>query len=344
VLHVELPTGPREDRFEARAGKGADAQLRLNGASITALDGKLSFIADQPADKAVVVPLQKDLDATVSKVLPGIVPLPAFFLRYRDAIAPTDLALAAFTGAAIAGYREANGTAQILLRGDGNAQEVLTVDAATNVLKSAEIRLVPPEAPGVYTINLKFTYDTTFAPDLSEPITVDLGKRTVVSSMNELFPQPIAVGQTAPDWTLKRSDGTEVKLSSLRGSVVVIDFWATWCGPCKISLPYIEQFARWAAANDPNVKVFAINSERTGDAGDRAKMATQYWTEQGFTMPLLLDLDDRVFTSYAPSGLPTTYIIGPTGIVASIHAGIDTRNPGGLVDDLKRDVAALAPR
>jgi thiol-disulfide isomerase/thioredoxin/outer membrane lipoprotein-sorting protein len=93
-------------------------------------------------------------------------------------------------------------------------------------------------------------------------------------------------GKPAPDFTLKGLDGKDVKLADLKGSVVVLDFWATWCGPCVMSLPGLDQLHQ--AKKEAGVKVFAVNQQEEKD------LVQGFMSSKNLTVPVLLDSDGQV--------------------------------------------------
>jgi len=122
----------------------------------------------------------------------------------------------------------------------------------------------------------------------------------------------LAVGVHAPTWELKSPDGKSVRLADLRGNVVVVDFWATWCGPCKLAMPGMQALQD-EFAGEP-VKVFGINCwERGGDPA-------AYMQKRKFTYGLLLD-GDKVAEQYRINGLPTYYVIDAQGKIAFASSG-----------------------
>ena len=118
----------------------------------------------------------------------------------------------------------------------------------------------------------------------------------------------------APDFTLQTLDGGAVQLSSLQGQTVVLNFWATWCGPCRVEIP---QFASFAEAN-PDIPVLGIATDGTpGELRAAAK-------KLGITYPVLI-ADAATVKAYGVDTLPTTVIVGPDGTIEAAHAGILTR-------------------
>ena len=121
-------------------------------------------------------------------------------------------------------------------------------------------------------------------------------------------------GQAAPDFSLKSLEGEQVKLSDLKGQVVVLDFWASWCPPCREALPHL---GRLYGENQDGVKVLAVN---TGEQADAARAFVQAQNLQNLTV--LLDPDNSVAQRYGVSSIPTTVVIGPDGKVQRTFVGL----------------------
>ncbi len=146
------------------------------------------------------------------------------------------------------------------------------------------------------------------------------------------------INEPAPKFTLVGLDGKKVSLEELKGKTVIIDFWATWCGPCKVSFPGMQK-AVDKFANDPNVKFLFINTWEN-NVEDKKKNAEDFIKQNKYTFHVLLDNDNKVIESYKVNGIPTKFIIDKDGNIRFKSVGFDG-NTDGLVEELSTMITML---
>ncbi|EOO32525.1 Thiol:disulfide interchange protein tlpA [Bacillus cereus VD133] len=127
----------------------------------------------------------------------------------------------------------------------------------------------------------------------------------------------IEIGKSAPDFTLTKLDGTNVKLSDLKGKKVILNFWATWCGPCQQEMPDMEAFYK---EHKENVEILAVNYTPSEKGGGEEKVSN-FAKEKGITFPILLDKNIDVTTAYKVITIPTSYFIDTKGVIQDKFIG-----------------------
>ena len=121
------------------------------------------------------------------------------------------------------------------------------------------------------------------------------------------------VGQPAPDFALRNPDGELVQLSELRGSVVFVNFWATWCRPCREELPDIQKL--YDEKRDQGLEVLAVSYQ------DSPEDARAFFADLGISVPMVLDRSGSVYNQYRLQGLPDSFFIDREGNLAAVHYG-----------------------
>jgi len=126
-----------------------------------------------------------------------------------------------------------------------------------------------------------------------------------------------ALGRPAPDFSLRAADGRGLSLSGLRGKVVLVNFWATWCEPCKRELPAIDAVQQQLGPR--GFQALGV------DYADQDDVVERFAAAQRLSFPLLEDSIGRIGSVYRLLGVPTSYLIDRDGVLRAIHAGPYTR-------------------
>jgi cytochrome c biogenesis protein CcmG/thiol:disulfide interchange protein DsbE len=135
------------------------------------------------------------------------------------------------------------------------------------------------------------------------------------------------VGNPAPDFSLPaQSGGKEASLASADGKVRLVDFWATWCGPCRASFPKYEALAKKYSSD---VVIIGISED------DEADGIKDFAQQTGASFTLAWDKQKGVAASYHPESMPTSFIIDKKGLVRFVHAGFRDGDEGDIESELK---------
>ncbi len=136
------------------------------------------------------------------------------------------------------------------------------------------------------------------------------------------------VGKRAPDFTLKDIDGRDVSLSSLRGRVVLINFWATWCPPCRSEMPSLNSL--YKEYRGKGLVVLAISTDR------RMSDVKDYVSKNIFEFQILLDPDMRVSRRYKVFSIPTTFLIERNGVIIKRFLGEEDWGSPEIRNEIKK--------
>jgi thiol-disulfide isomerase/thioredoxin len=127
------------------------------------------------------------------------------------------------------------------------------------------------------------------------------------------------IGSAAPEWSLPGLDGKKVKLSDFKGKVVILDFWATWCPPCREEIPSFIQIQKDYA--DKGVVVVGIALDEEGESAVKP-----FAKKQGINYPIVMDKTSKTGDLYGGvEGIPTTFIIGADGKIVAKHVGLTSK-------------------
>lgn len=152
-----------------------------------------------------------------------------------------------------------------------------------------------------------------------------LAKEILVDKLKEEM-----ISRPAPQFTLKDLDGKDVSLSDYKGKTVIVDFWATWCGPCLSSFPGMQQAVN-KFADDKEVNFLFVNTWERVD--DKIKNASDFIKKNNYTFHVLMDSENKVITDYKVTGIPTKFIIDKEQNIRFISIGYEG-TPEGLVEEL----------
>lgn len=125
----------------------------------------------------------------------------------------------------------------------------------------------------------------------------------------------VKTGEKAPEFTFEAQPGQTKSFSDLKGKVVWINFFATWCGPCRNELPHLQAEVYDKYKDNPDFELLILGREHTWEEVNKFK------TENNFTMPFYPDVERKVFSKYANQNIPRNFIIGKDGKIAFSSIG-----------------------
>jgi thiol-disulfide isomerase/thioredoxin/outer membrane lipoprotein-sorting protein len=232
-----------------------------------------------------------------------------------------------FTGASVGAAVQKNGkkVQPIVILPGGKAEAgsfTLDFDADTHLLQ--DVVLKSPQGSLTDTLsNIKT--DTTLPAETFQYTPPSQAKLVDAFTNPEEAVEKAAIakyqGKPAPDFTLKDPSGKEYKLSSLKGKVVVVDFWASWCGPCQMVMPTIQEIS--AKLSSQGVQVLAVDTWDAKSDFDSFVKANPQYTMTFLLDPAQKDAQNSVATKlYGVEGIPTTMVIDKNGIVHTYAIGV----------------------
>ncbi|MGH7456867.1 MAG: TlpA family protein disulfide reductase, partial [bacterium] len=144
-------------------------------------------------------------------------------------------------------------------------------------------------------------------------------ERAAIKAKEKLLAERIS--NPAPDFSAKNLAGETVQLAQLKGKVVVLDFWATWCGPCKAAFPYVQKVYEKYKDNS-DVVILAVNTWENESGAEREKLVKKFLEDNKYTFPVVYD-ETSVVEKYKVEGIPTQFFIDRKGVIQFKEGGFN---------------------
>jgi peroxiredoxin len=173
---------------------------------------------------------------------------------------------------------------------------------------------------------LAFVLALTVARARQSPVSDDEAKSTRVK-----------VGERAPDFTCKLINGDEFSLSKQQGKVVLVNFFATWCGPCLAELPHLEREILKKYGDRQDFKLIVIGREHSSDEVEK------FAKEKKLTLPVAPDPKREIYGKYAEQYIPRNFVVGKDGKIKLASVGYSETSFHEIVQTLEKELEQTAP-
>ena len=219
-------------------------------------------------------------------------------MKYTRLIVLTGVAIIIFVGAAVV-YNQLSGKSSA---------------ASTSVSSTSELS-------GKVTIPSGTTTGDTGSPNTSSSTTAASTSAATTSSSSSAK-EGLEIGNLAYDFSLKNYDGDTIALSSLRGKVVILNFWASWCSPCQLEMPGFQNIQDGITAKGADADTTILTVNMTDGSRETRDTAHGFLEAKGYTFPTVFDEDNStVARLYQIYGIPATYILDKNGVIVQTFLG-----------------------
>ena len=160
------------------------------------------------------------------------------------------------------------------------------------------------------------------------------GSLTAKAQNNRPTPEQATIvkdGQKAPNFEVQMFDGSTIKLADLKGKVVLLNFWATWCPPCRAELARVEKDIIEKFKGEPFVFIPVSR-------GEKRETVAAFREKMGYTFPMGLDTDGRVYAEYAQTYIPRNFLIDKNGVVVKASVGYDEAEFAELIKLIEKEI------
>ncbi len=160
------------------------------------------------------------------------------------------------------------------------------------------------------------------------------GSFTAKAQNNRPTPEQATIvkdGQKAPAFEVQMFDGSTIKLADLKGKVVLLNFWATWCPPCRAELARVEKDIIEKFKGEPFVFIPVSR-------GEKRETVAAFREKMGYTFPMGLDTDGRVYAEYAQTYIPRNFLIDKNGVVVKASVGYDEAEFAELIKLIEKEI------
>jgi len=153
-----------------------------------------------------------------------------------------------------------------------------------------------------------------------------------LSAQDEVATTIVKLGQQVPAFSFQDESGKTVSVGDLKGKVVMITFFATWCPPCRQELPHIQSDIYNKYKDNPNFRLLIFGREHT------VQEVTDFKTAQNFTMPFYADKDKAIYSKFASKFIPRNFVVGTDGQIIYSSFGFNEKDFGKLKSILQENI------